>query len=50
MAKEKATRCLPDRENERQRSVNDFWSCMMVDQTMRWLLMPIYAVLTGFMG
>jgi len=35
MAKEKAARSLPDHDNERQRSVNDFWPCMMVDQIAR---------------
>jgi hypothetical protein len=49
MAKEIATRFLPDHENERQWRVDDFWSCMMVDQSMRWLQMAIYTVLTGFM-
>jgi hypothetical protein len=50
MAKEEATRSLPDDENQCQWSINDFWSCMMVDQTVRLLLMAMYGVLTGFMG
>jgi len=49
-AKRKATRSLPDHENERQRSVNDFWPCRMVNQSARWPLMSIYGVLPGFIG
>jgi len=48
MAKENAIRSLPDHENERQLNVNDFWPCMMVNQSVKWPLMAIYGVLTGF--
>ena len=50
MAKEKATRSLPDFEYECQQSVNDFWPCIVVNQRARWLLMAIYGDLTGCIG
>jgi len=50
MAKEKATRSLPDDGNERQSSVNDLGPCMIVNQNAGWPLMAIYGVLTGFIG
>jgi hypothetical protein len=50
MGKGKATRYVPDYENERQQSVNEFGGCMMVDQIARCLLIAIYGVLTSFIG
>jgi len=47
-AKSKATCSMPDLENQLQQAVNDFWSCMMVTQSARWVLMAIYEGLTGF--
>ena len=41
---------MPDHENERQQSVNDFWPCIMVNQSAMWPLMAIYKVVTGFIG
>jgi hypothetical protein len=48
--KEKATRSLPDSENEHQLNATSFWPCRMVNQRVRWPLMFIYGVLTGFKG
>jgi len=39
---------LPDLENEHQRSVNDYWPCIMVNHSAMWSLLSIYIVLTGF--
>jgi hypothetical protein len=41
---------MPDHENERQQSVNDFWPCIMVNRSTMWLLTAIYKVVTGFIG
>jgi hypothetical protein len=43
----KLTGSLPNLENERQWSIHDFRTCMMVNQRMRWLPMALYGVLTG---
>ena len=48
MAKVQPTRSLPNHENERKWSVNDFWLYMMVIQSARWPRMAIYVVLTHF--
>jgi len=49
-AKEKATRSLPNLENGRQPSVNEFWPCITVNQSAMWPSMTIYEVVTGFIG
>jgi len=49
-AKENATRSLPNLENGRQPSVNEFWPCITVNQSAMWPLMTIYEVVTGFIG
>jgi hypothetical protein len=41
---------LPDHENERQQSLNDFWPCIIGKQSAMWPLMAIYKVVTGCIG
>jgi hypothetical protein len=50
MANDKATRSLPNLENDCQLNGNKIWPCMMVNQSWRWLLMSMYGVVTGFIG
>jgi hypothetical protein len=37
-------------QNERQRSVNDFWPCIMGNQCALWPLKSMYKAFTGCIG
>ena len=39
---------LPHVENERRWSVNHCWPCIKVNHSVKWSLLSIYVVLTGF--
>jgi len=49
-AKTTATRFLPHPENECQWSVNNFWSCILGNQGIAWILEHITEVLTPMLG
>jgi hypothetical protein len=48
--KEVATCSLPHPENEHQQSVNDFWFCIIGNQSCEWLWAFINGVLAAFVG
>jgi len=45
-----ATRSLPDHRNQHQRSVNDFWSCILHNQWAVQQHLVIIGILAAFMG
>jgi hypothetical protein len=45
-----AARSLPHHTNECQQSVNDFWLCIIGNQSCELLHSDIYAVLAAFIG
>jgi hypothetical protein len=40
----------PDIENECQQRGNEFWPCIMVNQSAKWLLLSLYKVLSVSVG
>jgi len=50
LAKETATRSSPHSENERQRSVNDFYLRILVNLCSNWLHTSMYQILAVFTG
>jgi hypothetical protein len=46
--KHKAKRFLPHFEPELQLSINAGWPCIMVNHSVKWLLLVIHNVLTVF--
>ena len=49
-ARENMTHSITHHENEHQQSVNDFWCCILVYQSLMWLVGSIYEVLTIFIS
>ena len=49
-AKEEVTHSLPDSDNVRQQSINDFWSCIVGNLIGEWLQTPIDRELAAFIG
>jgi hypothetical protein len=41
---------LPHHENDRQRSVNNIWSCILGTKGIGWIFEPITELLTSLMG